>query len=255
MGYTENNRTGKRGESNVAEFFEYEIGFIHQETKNPDVGLDGKILITEENDRSKLTGASFSVQVKSSAEITAQDFYSVVISDQNMEHYLSSTRPVVIVLVDNATKRMWWHPVDPNEIYVKTEEGYSVRFDLRRDVLSVASSRELRSLAEFTNAVAARDLIANANDILNEYAVKKENIFDNGATISEWVQKLIELEENYKAAKLLLEHEKRDSTLIRSIRSETERLGNDVWSHKRWMLNHWPESEIRAEYPDPLGVV
>ncbi|QXM06957.1 tetratricopeptide repeat protein [Crassaminicella indica] len=189
----ENNRlVDQRGTG----YFTYvcsELGILFRNEKDHDKGIDGDIELAHVNVPKK----RISVQLKSRTKpyITKKNTTSITVTQENLDHWASSGRPVILVVYDDANKSLYWTRVDNAEdtlIQVSTKSLFneSALADLAI-ILSRYYHRLSTNIASFSDTLSEigfTDLDSEItgemeNKINKAYESVKKNEYENAYDI------------------------------------------------------------------------
>lgn len=131
------------------------LGSLFRELPTLDMGLDGQIELTAwalENGL-EATGRILSVQVKSGQSYFANDdgsAWTLYVKKSTVRYWRSHSVPVLLLLVDVATRVVYWVQGDAPD-HQENAESFSIRVP-RTQILNASALPSLRTLAENTTA-------------------------------------------------------------------------------------------------------
>jgi hypothetical protein len=144
---TKSQETGTRAEALVAKLVA-DMGHIWRK-KSEDFGIDGEIEIVDRN--SSPTGKIIAVQVKGTAAATLpsedSDSFAYTCKADDLDYWLSSTQPVLLVVVSVNRERAWWKRLDEWFSAPARRRTRQITFDKVDDLFGRGSSQQVAAAA------------------------------------------------------------------------------------------------------------
>lgn len=157
-----------------------ELKILFRNEKDHDKGIDGDIELTHVNVTKKRIG----VQLKARTEpyITKKGITTINVTQENLHHWSSSGRPVILVVYDDANKSLYWTRVDNAKdtsikVSVKSVFDESAIADLAV-ILSKYYHRLSTSVASFSDTLSEIGFTDLDNEIIGEMELKLNKAYN-----------------------------------------------------------------------------
>ncbi|MGX7744020.1 DUF4365 domain-containing protein [Rhodopseudomonas parapalustris] len=243
-------RIGRIGERRVASFVEEKLKFGYRKVGEPDIGVDGEIEIADENLKS--TGGLLKVQVKATAEsFKGRASLRIPIDEKHLDYFASLMVQPILAVVSIKDDVILWKPILHKNHCKGPRSGFGITLHSKADRLTKRSARFLKMLGERSNAIIAKYIIEEAEELLSDMDSQFSTGEYDTITADIWSETLASVQSSLRDARCLLLYERRHSDEIKKTDERFDEVVGRVQNWRRWFIeNHFEDKLVEQASRD-----